>query len=64
MAYTNCCACKNSYMDPDSEYLVCGLKENGLFGTYVKDINVPLDNCKGEKFEQHPLRNTNGSLKR
>lgn len=65
MSYPNpkmkCWACKHSYMEPDGPArLICG--EQGGFGKY---INTSDELC-GEglpKFEQHPNRNEDGSLK-
>lgn len=64
--FTNCFACKFSGMEPDDERLICGHPDSGDFGKYLKGLSdpAPLDHCKGEKFEQHPQRNRDGSLKR
>lgn len=57
----NCRACKWSYMEPDSG-LICGHNDAGVFGTTI--YREPLDHCpEFKKFDQHPLRNPNGSLK-
>lgn len=57
----NCRACAHSYMEPDTE-LICGHKFSGSFGTYVH--RVPAQHCLDlNKFEQHPHRKTDGSLK-
>lgn len=54
----NCQACKHSYMEPDSD-LICGLK-----GGFGKKIRKDGEHCDGGKeFEQHPLRNKDGTLK-
>lgn len=58
-AAKNCSACKHSYMEPDSD-LICGAV-NSPFG---RTIRKELEHCDGgKKFEQHPLRNADGSLK-
>lgn len=54
----NCMACKHSYMEPDSD-LICGV--SGGFG---RTIRKELEHCDGgKKFEQHPLRKADGTLK-
>jgi hypothetical protein len=56
----NCRACRFSYMEPDSG-LICGLPELGTFG---RTIRKDGEHCAGfSKFEQHRLRNRDGSLK-
>ena len=62
MAEKNCYACSYSYMEPDSP-LICGHKDSGTFGLHVP--RRPADHCGPDrtKFEQHPKRNPNGSLK-
>jgi len=58
----NCRACAHSYMEPDGEaVLICGHKDAGLFGLYVRQ--EPLAHCGWKKFEQHSGRNRDGSLK-
>lgn len=58
-----CYACANSYMEPSGEAtLICGHKDAGVFGLYVRQ--EPLDHCGWKKFKQHPLRNRDGSLKK
>ncbi len=55
----NCRACAHSYMEPDSD-LICGAV-NPPFGRTIRTDGEP---CGGFKlFEQHPLRNPDGSLK-
>ncbi len=56
-----CSACSNSYMEPDANYLICGHPDAGVVGKYIK--SEPLDHCGFDKFQQHPLRNADGSLK-
>jgi hypothetical protein len=57
----NCRACRYSYMEPDSD-LICGHPDSGTFGLTIR--KEPLDHCKDfSKFQQHPLRKTNGDLK-
>ncbi len=56
-----CYACAHSYMEPDSPYLVCGHKDSGSMGKFLRI--QPLDHCDWKKFEQHPGRNKDGSLK-
>ena len=58
----SCHACAFSAMGPDDEYLVCGHPDAGSGGSYIR--KEPLAHCPGySKFEQHPLRNPDGSLK-
>lgn len=56
-----CFACTHSYMEPDSP-LICGHPDAGTFGLAIR--KHPLDHCGWKKFQQHPLRNADGSLKR
>lgn len=65
MAFKTCYACKYSGMEPDDQRLICGHPDSGEFGKYLQGLNnpQPLEHCQGKKFEQHPLRNENGSLK-
>lgn len=57
-----CFACSHSYMEPDSD-LICGHKDAGGFGKVIRKDNIT--HCKdADKFEQHPLRNKDGSLKK
>jgi hypothetical protein len=56
-----CYACAHSGMEPDSPYLICGHSDLGTFGLYVK--KEPLEHCQWKKFEQHPLRNLDGTPK-
>lgn len=57
----NCRACKNSYMEPDSG-LICGHPDAGVFGLTI--YSEPLAHCPDfSKFEQHPRRNADGTLK-
>jgi hypothetical protein len=56
----NCRACAHSYMEPDGP-LVCGAV-NEPWGLTIRQ---DLVNCgNGRLFEQHPLRNPDGSLKK
>lgn len=59
----NCQACTHSYMEPDDD-LTCGHPGAGSFGLYVKN-REKFTHCKNfDKFEQHPQRNADGTLKR
>lgn len=50
-------------MEPDDD-LTCGHTGAGSFGLYVKN-REKFTHCKNfDKFEQHPLRNADGTLKR
>jgi len=58
----NCHACANSGMEPDADYLICGHPDAGPVGKFIK--KEPLDHCPNfSKFEQHPGRNPDGTLK-
>lgn len=57
----NCSACRYSYMEPDSG-LICGHPTSGVFGKTIR--KEPLEHCGWDKFEQHPLRNPDGTLNR
>ena len=57
----NCRACAYSYMEPDSG-LICGHPDAGTFGLTIRA--EPLPHCPSfAKFEQHPGRNADGTLK-
>lgn len=61
----NCKACAFSYMEPDDD-LTCGHKDaDQPFGTYAHHASAPDGHCGPDrpKFEQHPGRNLNGTLK-
>jgi hypothetical protein len=48
-------------MEPDTD-LTCGHKDAGELGTTIR--KEPLNHCPDySKFEQHPLRNPDGTLK-
>lgn len=59
-----CTACRFSYMEPDSD-LICGHKDAGTFGINARIASSKDGHCgpARPKFEQHPLRNTDGGLK-
>lgn len=58
----NCHACTHSYMEPDAPTLICGHKDAGVFGLFIR--SEPLGHCPDySKFEQHPGRNPDGTLK-
>lgn len=59
----NCHACSFSYMGPNDDHLVCGHVRSGPFGVYVN--RGPALHCGPDfvRFEQHPKRNTDGTLK-
>lgn len=61
----NCHACAHSYMGPDDDKLVCGHTDAGVMGKYAEVATLPEGHCGPErpKFEQHPLRNPDGSLR-
>jgi hypothetical protein len=52
-------------MEPDDD-LTCGHPDARSFGTYVKHAVKEDGHCgpTRPKFEQHPLRNPDGSLKK
>jgi len=63
MKRSKCWACAHSYMEPASPYLVCGHPDSGIMGLFIKS-NKSVNHCSNfSKFEQHPLRNSDGSLK-
>lgn len=68
----NCYACKHSYMEPDGDpRLICGHPDAGPMGQWAERIvtsvgaSSPEGHCGPErpKFEQHPHRNADGTLK-
>lgn len=65
MESKNCQACAHCYMEPSDMNLVCGHKDAGLFGLYLHAATKPEGHCGPDlrKFEQHPGRNPDGSLK-
>jgi hypothetical protein len=59
----NCQACKHCFMEPSDMNFTCGHPDSGTFGLYV--TRGPVPHCGDyTKFEQHPMRNPDGSLKR
>lgn len=60
----NCAACAHSFMEPDDD-LTCGHKDAGPVGIYTRHAAGKGGHCGPErpKFEQHPGRNPNGTLK-
>jgi hypothetical protein len=70
---TNCYACTHSGMEPDGDpRLICYHKDAGTFGKWAETIGTSTGasdvggHCGPErpKFEQHPHRNADGSLKK
>ena len=63
---TNCYACAHSYMGPGDSELVCGHEDAGIFGRFARRASEERGHCGPDrpKFEQHPLRNPDGSLGR
>lgn len=61
----NCKACKYCGMEPDDMNFICFHSDAGGWGQYTKHTIKETGHCGPElkKFEQHPLRNTDGSLK-
>jgi hypothetical protein len=59
-----CKACAHCFMEPDDD-LCCGHSSAGAFGTYVRHMRKEGATCgpDGGLFEQHPLRNSDGTLK-
>jgi hypothetical protein len=55
-----CMACKHCYLPPDAGTYVCGLK--GGFGKYYHR-SLKEDCPDNVHFEQHPLRNEDGTFK-
>ena len=60
----NCAACKYSFMELGNE-LVCGHPDAGMMGKFVRVAIAADGHCGPErpKFEQHPLRKPDGSLR-
>jgi hypothetical protein len=59
---TNCSACAYSGIEPDDMNLHCGHPDAGTFGVSLR--REPAEHCPDRvKFEQHPGRNPDGSLK-
>ena len=67
----NCRACRHSYMEPDGPpLLVCGV--DGGYGKYLNPLDplmvggrgpeTPICGPDRPKFEQHPLRNPDGTI--
>jgi len=58
---SNCRACRFSYSEPDSG-IICGHPDAGWAGQTI--YREPLSHCPDfVKFEQHELRNPDGTLK-
>jgi len=64
MSEKNCQACRHCYLEPDDMNFICGHPDSGTFGKYVNRGPVPHCGPERTKFEQHPLRNSDGTLKR
>lgn len=60
----NCQACAHCFMEPDDDFC-CGHPDAGTMGIYVKHAAAPGGHCgpARPKFEQHPGRNPDGTLK-
>ncbi len=72
MSGPNCRACRFSFMGPNDSLLVCGHPDAGPIGRYtqsIRNIGTGAAEIEGHcgparpKFEQHPLRNPDGTLK-
>lgn len=63
-AEKNCPACAFSFMGPGDDELVCGHKDTGPVGEYARFSVLTDAHCGPDraKFQQHPLRNPDGSL--
>jgi len=61
----NCLACRYSFMEPDDD-LTCGHPDAGPMGQYTSVAAAQDGHCGADhpKFEQHPLRNPDGTLKK
>lgn len=61
----NCQACSHCFMEPDDMNFVCGHPDAGSAGIYLRHAVAPDGHCGPDrtKFEQHPLRNPDGTLK-
>lgn len=59
-----CLACRYCFMEPDDDFC-CGHPDAGPVGTYVNRAVADGGHCgpSRPKFEQHPLRNSDGTLK-
>lgn len=62
-AFTNCFACTHSGMEPDDPRLICFHPDSGAMGLYLRDSKPVTHCCGGSKFEQHPQRRPDGSLR-
>jgi hypothetical protein len=59
----NCSACRWSGIEPADMDLTCGHPDAGFFGLHIR--KEPLEHCPDfSKFEQHPGRNPDGTLKK
>ena len=59
---TTCKACTYSGIEPNDMDLACGHPDAGTFGVSLR--REPAAHCPdGIKFQQHPLRNPDGTLK-
>jgi len=60
-----CQACAHCFMEPSDMNFTCGHNDAGTFGVYVHRATAADGHCGPElsKFEQHPLRNPDGTLK-
>lgn len=66
MAEKNCRACAYSGLDGPDGPFVCGHPDSGTYGTVIGGYQLtPVEHCGPDhsKFEQHPKRHPDGSLK-
>lgn len=65
MKEKTCLACAFSYMETGDEELICGHPDEGIMGTHVSSAAGEGGQCGPlrPRFEQHPLRNSDGSFK-
>lgn len=59
-----CQACRHCFCEPGDEF-TCGHPDAGVVGTYVRRARADGGHCGplGQKFDQHPLRDSDGRLK-
>jgi len=64
VAAPNCRACRYCFMEPDDDFC-CGHPDAGSVGQYVRVAASKDGHCGPQrpKFDQHPLRNPDGTLR-
>lgn len=62
---SKCQACAYCFLEPSDRNFTCGHRLAGAFGKHIYVATAPDGICGPDRklFEQHPLRNADGTLK-